>query len=104
LLQTRTACASSGSESGRRVQSSDHRSNFEIGEDIGTHFISLEFIEGVTLRKKIHGGRTDPRRLLRFLQTGGRLAKAHAAGIVHRDLKPGAPPTVSLNWTNALKK
>jgi hypothetical protein len=82
LLQTRTACASSGSESGRRVQSSDHRSNFEIGEDIGTHFISLEFIEGVTLRKKIHGGRTDPRRLLRFLQ--------HAAAGWRKLMPPGS--------------
>ena len=27
---------------------------FEIGEHDGTHFIAMEFIDGVTLREKIH--------------------------------------------------
>src|SRR5947208_5413260 len=62
---------------------------FEIGEDTGTHFIAMEFIDGQTLREKIHRDRTELRRLLRFLQHAAEgLAKAHAAGIVHRDLKP----------------
>ena len=62
---------------------------FEIGEDNGTHFIAMEFIDGVTLRELIHGGRTDLAKLLRHLQhVADGLAKAHAAGIVHRDLKP----------------
>src|SRR6476646_10776007 len=62
---------------------------FEIGEDNGTHFIAMEFIDGVTLREKIHRERTDLRKLLRYLQHAAEgLAKAHAAGIVHRDLKP----------------
>lgn len=62
---------------------------FEIGEDSGTHFIAMEFIDGVTLREKIHRERTDLRKLLRYLQHAAEgLAKAHAAGIVHRDLKP----------------
>ena len=62
---------------------------YEIGESDGVHFIAMEYIEGVTLREKIHRERTELRKLLRFLQhaTEG-LAKAHAAGIVHRDLKP----------------
>src|SRR6266705_5081970 len=62
---------------------------FEIGEDTGTHFIAMEFIDGQTLREKIHRERTELRKLLRFLQHAAEgLAKAHAAGIVHRDLKP----------------
>src|SRR5437667_10520335 len=62
---------------------------FEIGEDTGTHFIAMEFIDGQTLREKIHRDRTELRKLLRFLQHAAEgLAKAHAAGIVHRDLKP----------------
>src|SRR5256714_4939916 len=62
---------------------------FEIGEDNGTHFIAMEFIDGVTLREKIHRERTDLRKLLRYLQHAAEgLAKAHSAGIVHRDLKP----------------
>jgi serine/threonine protein kinase len=62
---------------------------FEIGEDGDTHFIAMEFIDGVTLREKIHRERTELRKLLRYLQHAAEgLAKAHAAGIVHRDLKP----------------
>src|SRR5262249_36414146 len=49
----------------------------------------MEFVDGVTLREKIHKERTELRKLLRFLQHAAEgLARAHAAGIVHRDLKP----------------
>ena len=62
---------------------------YEIGESAGIHFIAMEFIEGVTLREKIHREHTELRKLLRYLQQVAEgLAKAHAAGIVHRDLKP----------------
>ena len=61
----------------------------EIGEHDGTHFIVMEFIDGVTLREKIHRERTELRKLLKYLQQVAEgLSKAHAAGIVHRDLKP----------------
>ncbi len=61
----------------------------EIGEHEGTHFIAMEFIDGVTLRGKIHQEQGELRKLLRYLQQAAEgLAKAHAAGIVHRDLKP----------------
>src|SRR4030095_7668911 len=36
---------------------------FEIGEDDGTHYIAMEFIDGVTLRDKIHREPTDLRKL-----------------------------------------
>jgi len=62
---------------------------YEIGESDGVNFIAMEFIDGVTLREKIHQERTELRKLLRYLQHAAEgLAKAHAAGIVHRDLKP----------------
>ena len=62
---------------------------FEIGEHAGTHYIAMEFVDGVTLREKIHRERTELSKLLRHLQhVAEGLAKAHAAGIVHRDLKP----------------
>jgi eukaryotic-like serine/threonine-protein kinase len=62
---------------------------YEIGESDGTNFIAMEFVEGVTLREKIHRERTELSKLLRHLQhVAEGLAKAHAAGIVHRDLKP----------------
>ena len=62
---------------------------YEIGEGEGANFIAMEFVEGVSLREKIHRERADSRTLLKYLtQVAEGLAKAHAAGIVHRDLKP----------------
>ena len=61
----------------------------EIGESDGVNYIAMEFIDGVTLREKIHHEQTNLRKLLRYLQhVAEGLAKAHAAEIVHRDLKP----------------
>ncbi len=62
---------------------------YEIGEAEGKHFISMEYIEGETLRDKIHRGKTPLPKLLKYVaQVAGALAKAHERGIVHRDLKP----------------
>ena len=62
---------------------------YEIGEHDRMNFIAMEFVDGQTLRQKIHEEHTDLGKLLRFLQhVAEGLAKAHAAGIVHRDLKP----------------
>src|SRR5262245_38934605 len=62
---------------------------FEIGEDHGTHFIAMEFVDGQTLRELIRGGDIELPKMLRYLQHAAEgLAKAHASGIVHRDLKP----------------
>jgi serine/threonine protein kinase len=62
---------------------------YEIGESGGTNFIAMEFVDGVTLREKIHSGQTDLVKLLEYLiQVAAGLTKAHQAGIVHRDLKP----------------
>jgi eukaryotic-like serine/threonine-protein kinase len=62
---------------------------YEIGEADGVNFIAMEYVEGETLREKIHREQTELRKLLRYLQQVAEgLTKAHAAGIVHRDLKP----------------
>src|SRR3989449_5213370 len=62
---------------------------YEIGEAAGVNFIAMEFIDGQTLGRYIHGERVGLPKLLRHLQhVAEGLAKAHAAGIVHRDLKP----------------
>ena len=62
---------------------------FEIGEHDGTHFIAMEFVDGVTLRDKIHHDKAPLQKLLKYLtQVAEGLNKAHTAGIVHRDLKP----------------
>src|SRR6185503_20137506 len=62
---------------------------YEIGESDGLNFIAMEYVEGATLRMKIHEEGEEPSKLLRALQhVAEGLAKAHHAGIVHRDLKP----------------
>jgi len=62
---------------------------YEVGEEGATHFIAMEFIDGVTLREKMDRENSGLGKLLPFLQQAAEgLAKAHAAGIVHRDLKP----------------
>ena len=62
---------------------------YEIGEIDGLHFIAMEYVEGSTLRTKIHEEREELSKLLRALQhVAEGLAKAHDAGVVHRDLKP----------------
>jgi serine/threonine protein kinase/tetratricopeptide (TPR) repeat protein len=62
---------------------------YEIGEANGTPFIAMEYIDGETLREKIHRKETPLPKLLKYLVHVARgLAKAHAKGIVHRDLKP----------------
>jgi len=62
---------------------------YEIGESNGTYFIAMEFIDGETLRNKIHRDKAPLSKLLKYLiQVAQGLSKAHAAGIVHRDLKP----------------
>src|SRR5215813_12483997 len=62
---------------------------YEIGESEAVNFIAMEYVEGATLREKIHRERTELKKLMRYLQQVAEgLAKAHAAGIVHRDLKP----------------
>jgi serine/threonine-protein kinase len=62
---------------------------YDVGEVRGLRFIATEFIEGVTVRTLLGGGRLEVRQALRIaVQVAEALAVAHAAGVVHRDLKP----------------
>ena len=62
---------------------------YEIDNADGQNFISMEFVDGVTLRDKIQDEHTALKKLLGYLQQVAEgLAKAHSVGIVHRDLKP----------------
>src|SRR5437870_10735110 len=62
---------------------------YEIGVEGNRQFIATEFIEGVTLRVSLVGGRLNLRAALEIaVQVASALAAAHETGVVHRDIKP----------------
>src|SRR5499433_275071 len=62
----------------------------EVGEtDDGRHFITMEYIDGVTLRQRMTNLQMRLAEALDIaIQAASGLAAAHQAGIVHRDVKP----------------
>jgi serine/threonine-protein kinase len=62
---------------------------YEIGESGETHFIAMEFVDGMTLSRYLKSNRPDLATILKIFEgVADGLAKAHASGILHRDLKP----------------
>ena len=62
---------------------------YDIGEHQGRPFISMELLEGVSLRERIAQGGFRVEQLIEFaLQMVDALDAAHSKGIIHRDLKP----------------
>ncbi|HEV2064114.1 MAG TPA: protein kinase [Thermoanaerobaculia bacterium] len=63
---------------------------FDVGEQEGTAYLVMEFLEGETVADRLGRGRIPTEQLLRFsIEIASALDKAHRQGIVHRDLKPG---------------
>jgi Tol biopolymer transport system component/tRNA A-37 threonylcarbamoyl transferase component Bud32 len=63
---------------------------FDVGEQDGTAYLVMEFLEGETLADRLGRGRIPSDQVLKnAIEIAGALDKAHRQGIVHRDLKPG---------------
>jgi serine/threonine protein kinase/Tfp pilus assembly protein PilF len=62
----------------------------EVGEaEDGRHYIVMEYVEGVTLRRHMDRRRMEVTEILdAAIQIANGLAAAHAVGVVHRDVKP----------------
>ena len=62
---------------------------YDLGEVDHHHYMTMELVEGQTLREILAAGAVPARRALQIAaQVADGLAKAHDAGIVHRDVKP----------------
>ena len=61
---------------------------YDVGEQDGTHFIAMEYVEGENLRQLVSRGPLDVDRVVELgAQVAEALEEAHARGIVHRDIK-----------------
>jgi serine/threonine-protein kinase len=62
---------------------------YEVGEQDGHPYFSLEFVNGGSLDRKLHGQALPVRHAAQVLEALARaMHYAHQHGIVHRDLKP----------------
>jgi serine/threonine protein kinase/TolB-like protein/Flp pilus assembly protein TadD len=63
---------------------------YDVGDADGIAYITMQYVEGQTLRELLAKGPLAPMSALSIaIQVADGLAVAHAAGIVHRDVKPG---------------
>ncbi len=73
----------------------------DIAEADGQQFIVMEFVEGVTLREKLAGGKLPTGAAVGYaIQIGEALEEAHGKGIVHRDIKA---ENIMVNTKNQVK-
>jgi len=79
----------------RRVTHRNVARMFDIGEQDGERFLTMEFVEGEMLTAKINSGPESSPRPLPLPQVKdildqvcAGLTAAHAVGVIHRDLKP----------------
>jgi eukaryotic-like serine/threonine-protein kinase len=62
---------------------------YDMGEQVGQPYFTMEFVEGGNLAQKLAGTSQPPRQAAVLLATLAEAVQAaHQSGIVHRDLKP----------------
>jgi len=62
---------------------------YEVAEFNGRPYLSIELIEGPSLKVKIKGDKLDLKYVLNLaIQIGEALSEIHHSGVVHRDIKP----------------
>jgi Tol biopolymer transport system component len=63
---------------------------YDIGNQDGTDYLVMEYLEGETLGERLMRGPLPPEQVLKYgAEIAEGLEKAHRTGVVHRDLKPG---------------
>jgi serine/threonine-protein kinase len=63
---------------------------YDVGEDAGTAFLVMEYLEGETLEQRLKKRAVPLDEALQIaIQIADALSVAHRRGIIHRDLKPG---------------
>ncbi|MBI5154160.1 protein kinase, partial [Candidatus Poribacteria bacterium] len=74
----------------------------DIGEEMGRKYISMEYVDGSDLKKKVKtSGKLTMKDIFRYgIQIADALAYAHRLGIVHRDIKPA---NIMLTGTDEIK-
>jgi eukaryotic-like serine/threonine-protein kinase len=62
---------------------------YEISSVTESHFIAMEFVDGMTLRERLSQAALPLKEAIDIaIQVGLAIESAHATGIVHRDIKP----------------
>jgi serine/threonine protein kinase/Flp pilus assembly protein TadD len=62
---------------------------YEVGEESGTDYIAMEYVDGHSLKEELRTGPLAYERIIRLgIQLADALSEAHERGILHRDLKP----------------
>jgi eukaryotic-like serine/threonine-protein kinase len=63
---------------------------YDIGQQDGTDFLVMEYLEGETLAERLKKGPLPLGQVLQYaIEIADALDKAHRKGVTHRDLKPG---------------